>query len=77
MRTTLNLDEDVARQLAHMARAEGRSVSRVANQVLRAGLLAGRERSALAPYEAPFFDTGRPRLEVTDVAEAMERLDTA
>ena len=75
MRTTLNLDPDVASQLASRARRDGRSVSRVANDVLRAGLLAEQQPIALTPYDPPELDTGRPLVDVTDLAEALERLE--
>ncbi|MHB8719206.1 MAG: hypothetical protein ACYDAC_10005 [Candidatus Dormibacteria bacterium] len=75
MRTTLNLDADVAQQLADLARASGRSVSRVANEVLRGGLLAHRQPVALTPYDPPDLDTGRPLLDATDIGETLERLD--
>ncbi len=74
MRTTLNVDDDVAQRLAQIARQSGRSVSRVANQLLRAGLLAERGSGALPPYEPPAVDTGRPLIDVTDVGEALEQL---
>jgi len=74
-RTTLNLDEDVALQLTELARVAGRSVSRVANQALRAGLLAASQPTPLSPYEPAVVDTGRPLLDVTDIGEALERLD--
>ena len=77
MRTTLNLDPDVASQLASRARRDRRSVSRVANDVLRAGLLAEQQPIALAPYDPPELDTGRPLVDVTDLAEALERLEGA
>jgi len=75
MRTTLNLDPDVASQLTSRARRDGRSVSRVANDVLRAGLFAEQQPIALTPYDPPELDTGRPLMDVTDVGEALERLD--
>lgn len=50
-------------------------MSRVANELLRAGLRAARERPPLAPYQPPTFDTGEPLLDVTDIAGAMEVLD--
>lgn len=75
MRTTLNLDEDVAKQLTERARRGGRSMSRVANELLRAGLLAQRQRRDLAPYEPPVVDTGRPLIDVTDIGEAIELLE--
>jgi plasmid stability protein len=75
MRTTLNLDDDVAAQLAERARERGGSVSRAANELLRAGLRSERRSLPLEPYEPPAFDTGRVLLDVTDVAEALERLE--
>jgi len=77
MRTTLNLDEDVAQQLAELARSRGTSVSRAANQVLRGGLLAGRQPQALTPYDPPRLDTGKPLLDVTDIGETLEILDAS
>ncbi|HEY6057500.1 MAG TPA: hypothetical protein VIV06_05670 [Candidatus Limnocylindrales bacterium] len=75
MRTTLNLDEDVARQLSDQARRRGRSRSRVANDLLRAGLLAQQRPRVLPPYDPPVVDTGQPLIDVTDIGEALERLE--
>lgn len=75
MRTTLNIDDDVAAELAVAAQRSGRSLSRSANELLRAGLRATRRSEPLAAYEPPVFDTGRVLLDVTDVAEALDLLD--
>jgi hypothetical protein len=75
MRTTLNVDDDLAAQLAHLARAEHRSLSRVANDLMRAGLRAVAQPARPEPYVPPTFDSGRPGLDVTDVAQALEILD--
>ncbi len=75
MRTTLNLDDDVAAQLTAEARRRGSSHSKVANDLIRAGLRAGRQPVTRAAYEPPTFDTGRVLLDVTDVAAALEVLD--
>jgi hypothetical protein len=77
MRTTLNLDDDVAAQLAAESRKRGESLSRMANEYLRAGLRSSRESESQTPYVPPVFDTGRPLLDVTDVAGALEALDRA
>jgi len=77
MRTTLNLDDDVAAQLAAESRKHGRSLSRMANEYLRAGLRSSREAVPGTAYEPPVFDSGRPLLDVTDVAAALESLDRA
>ena len=74
MRTTLNVDEDVAAQLSELARSRGRSLSRVANELMREGLRAGNRPVGVDPYHPPTFDTGAPRLDVTDVAEALDIL---
>lgn len=76
MRTTLNLDDDVAAALSHDAGREGRSMSRVANDLIRAGLRARHERARTEePYVPPVVDTGRPRVDVTDIGEVLEILD--
>ena len=75
MRTTLNLDDDVARPLAEMARRSHRSMSRVANELLRAGLRVNQKGPRLARYQPTSFDTGEPLVDVTDLAEALELLD--
>jgi len=75
MRTTLNLDDDVVMQISALSREQGRSLSRVANDLLRTGLRALWEPRGIAPYDPPTFDTGRPLVDVTDVAEALEVLD--
>ncbi len=77
MRTTLNLDDDVSASLADAAREQGRSLSRIANDLIRSGLRADRERVAFEPYEPPVFDTGTPLVDPTDVASALEVLDDA
>lgn len=77
MRTTLNLDDDVAAQLSACSAKQGTSLSRAANELIRAGLRAANTRSTLEPYDPPTFDTGAPRLDVTDVAAALDALDRA
>lgn len=75
MRTTLNLDQDVAAQVSSLSRRRGTSMSRVANDLLRAGLRASRQRQPLEPYVPPTFDSGEPLVDVVDVATALEILD--
>jgi len=75
MRTTLNLDDDVARQLAALARADGRPLSRVANDLMRDGLRTRRAVPERAAYDVPVFDSGPARVDVTDVAEALEQIE--
>lgn len=74
MRTTLNLDDDVAAELIDEAKRRGSSQSRAANELIRAGLRASRQPTRAARYTPPTFDTGRVLLDVTDVGEALEVL---
>ena len=75
MRTTLNLDDDVAALVTALSRRDRRSMSRVANELIRAGLRAAQGPVEVPPYVPPTFDTGRPLVDVTDVAAALEVLD--
>jgi len=75
MRTTLNIDEDVAHLLSERSRRDGRSLSRVANELIRAGLRMEQERPVTVPYEPPVFTTGGSSVDFTDVAQALERAD--
>lgn len=76
MRTTINLDEDVAARLRDLARRQGRSVSRVTNEVLRIGFqMVDSAVATPSTYEPRVLDSGRPLVDVTDVAAALERLE--
>ena len=75
MRTTLNLDDDVAARIAELAERRGSSLSRSANELLRAGLRSLSEVARPEPYKPPVFDSGRPLIDVTDVGSALETLD--
>lgn len=78
MRTTLNLDDDVVARLNHEAASDGRSLSRAANDLIRAGIQAKEQQRAAeieTPYVPPVFDTGRPLLDVTDIADVLDILD--
>ena len=49
MRTTLTLDEDIARQLHDLARRSGESFKEVVNSTLRRGLTRGGKPSSPLP----------------------------
>jgi len=74
MRTTLNLDDDVATRLRELSREHGRSLSRTANELLRTGLRRDQLAEAPEAYDPPTFDTGAPLVDVTDVAAVLELL---
>ena len=77
MRTTLTLDDDVARALERRRRASGRGLKEEVNYLLRAGLLAD-ERTRRPARRRP-----TPRLELgpslvgplDDIASVLARLD--
>lgn len=76
MRTTLNLDDDVAARLRELSRESGRSLSRTTNELLREGLRSGQQSSAPEAYDPPTFDTGPPLVDVTDIGAVLELLDS-
>jgi Ribbon-helix-helix protein, copG family len=59
VRTTLTLDEDVARRLEQEARRSGRSFKEVVNHFLRLGLSAAR-KSARKPFVVTPINLGLP-----------------
>jgi len=74
MRTTLNLDDDVAARLKELSRGAGRSLSRTTNELLRESLRNLQRSKTPEPYDPPTFDTGPPLIDVTDIAAALEIL---
>ncbi|MDE0154972.1 MAG: DUF2191 domain-containing protein [Gammaproteobacteria bacterium] len=50
MRTTLTIDDSIARALKDAAHRSGKSYKQVVNETLRAGLSANRIRDAAQPY---------------------------
>jgi hypothetical protein len=73
------LDDDASAALAAEAHGQGRSRSRVANDLIRVGMRTARRENEKAPppYAPPVFDTGKPFVDVTDVAAALELPDGA
>ncbi len=76
MRTTLTLDDDVARHLRDEARRRGRPLKQVVNDTLRAGLAAGRARPArryrLSPVSLGGVVPGIDLDKALRLAEALE-----
>jgi hypothetical protein len=73
MRTTVTLDDDVAAVIARVQRQQGVGVSAAVNQLIRQGLAGS------APAKPFVQRTSRmhARIDVTNVAEALEVLDGA
>ena len=62
MRSTVRIDDDLMTALRAHARAEGLSLTRMLNRLLRAGLAASvRSRSERERYEEATVRMGRPR----------------
>lgn len=73
MRTTVRLDDDVAAAVEQLRRERNLGLSEAINELIRAGLRA-------RPPERRFRQRTRRiglRVDVTDVAEALELLDGA
>lgn len=73
MRTTITLDDDVAAAVAQVQRERGVGVSAAVNQLIRGGLVGGRPARPFAQRTSAMG----ARIDVTNVAEALELLDDA
>jgi metal-responsive CopG/Arc/MetJ family transcriptional regulator len=71
MRTTVTLDPDVAAAIDRRRHEEGRGLSEVVNDLIRAGLQSRPERPEFRQRTAPIG----LRMDVVNVAEAIEQLD--
>ena len=71
MRTTLSLDEDVAAAVQRLREERHIGLSDAVNELIRAGLAAPARHSA---FQQRTVDLGL-RVDVSDVADALERLD--
>ncbi|MBA3877479.1 MAG: CopG family transcriptional regulator [Anaerolinea sp.] len=71
MRTTVNLDEDVAAAVGQLRRERGVGVSEALNQLARAGLTVKRSES---PFRQRTAKLGL-KIDVTNVAEVLDLLD--
>ena len=65
MRTTLALADDILEELRHLARKRGTSMTRVANETLRAGLARSAAPRRPPPFRQRVFDLGEPRVDLT------------
>ena len=73
MRTTVNLDDDVAAAIEHLRRQRSIGMSEAVNELVRAGLRAEESKPA-----KPFVQRSRPmgmRIDVTNVWKAVEELE--
>ena len=77
MRTTLTLDEDVARKLQGEARRSGRSFKETVNSALRHALNEARQASSEGPFRVEARDLGRlrPGLSLDNVGDLLEEVE--
>jgi hypothetical protein len=71
MRTTVNLDDDVAAAVEQLRRERSIGLSQAVNELIRAGLTT-------RPPRKPFRQRSQPiglRIDVTNIAEALELLE--
>lgn len=73
MRTTINLDADVASEVAKLQRERGIGLSAAVNELARAGFQAARQEYH---YEHMSHDMGA-LVDLSDVADVLELLDDA
>ena len=78
MRTTLTLDDDLARELKDEARHKGRPLKQVVNETLRAGL-AARRRTTARRYRLTPVSLGGvvPGIDLDKALRLAEALDDA
>lgn len=76
MRTTLDIADDLLRELKKLSAAYGQSLSQAADEILRLGLQQ-RTRPARRrrPYREPVGDLGPPRIDLTKATELAAGMD--
>lgn len=76
MRTTLTLDEDIARELQELSRRSGESFKEVMNEVLRRGLPGEKPAAQLPRFQvmpkACGFRTGVDLLRLNQLSDQIE-----
>ena len=72
MRTTVNLDEDVAAAVQKRQREEGLGLSETVNKFIREALIKPRKRK---PYVHRSSNMGPPKIDITNIGEVLDYLD--
>ena len=73
MRTTVTLDDDVAKALEALRRDEGLPTSVALNRLVRQGLAVA--SSTRPPFRQQTSTMGRPRIPLDNIGEALEILE--
>jgi hypothetical protein len=76
-RTTLDLDGSVLRDLRDRARAEGKSMGRLASELLARSIAAGENRDGPVPIDWISRDLGAPLVDLEDKEALRAALDRA
>lgn len=78
MRTTLTLDDDLARRLKDLARRRRQPFKEVVNSALRRGLSAQDTAERCEPYHVDTFCSGfRPGVDPLRLNQLLDELDAA
>lgn len=76
MRTTLTIDDDVAKLVDQEVRQTGETFKGTVNRLLRQGLMAARERQTERLFEVTPFRLGlRPGLSLDCIGELLEEAE--
>ena len=77
MRTTLTLDEDVAKKLKAAVRRTGRSFRDIVNEALRHGLISRPSASPVGPFRIAARDLGnlRPGLQLDSIPKLLDEAE--
>ncbi|MEO1303121.1 MAG: hypothetical protein AAFV36_08060 [Myxococcota bacterium] len=79
MRSTVNIDEDLMKELRARAHRENVSLTRMLNRLLRAGMYPERARSTAEDYVEETYAMGEPSVpleKALSVAAALEEDET-
>ena len=71
MRTTLNIDNDVAAEAERLRRAEGIGLSEAINRLARAGMVQRKDRTRFVNQSAPIG----LKVDVSNIGEVLDLLD--
>ena len=76
MRTTLDIADDLLRELKKVSAACDRPLTQVVNEILRLGLQQrARPARRRRPYREPVGDLGPPRIDLTKATEIAASMD--
>lgn len=77
MRTTLTLQDDLARELREKAHREGVPFKEIVNRAIRAGLSQTDRPRKMKPYKCKAYSLGYPpRAEIDHALELADRLES-